>query len=185
MLKKILHLLKKVLQSILNIFFLGQYHPLIYKPFFAACICLILFIIIRQWMPFLSEYEPKIFLIYWILTFLEIIREQWFAYKWYVMDPPKSIHCPSCHTYVHLKNPKQRKDTAISPPFTIHLIVNKSGDIDMSFKSDEERYVAFFLRPRLHLHCPHCGLDEIVCPYCDKPIPEEDKKCPHCGKRVL
>ena len=167
-LEKLLHILKRLLHAVMEIFFLGAYQPFVFKILIAAGICIIAFTIIERYVPLLEDYGTYILLIYWFLTILEITREQQFAYKWYGTDSPKSIYCPVCHTSVKLRH-HQKRELIVTP----RLILTGKA------------LLVSFYRPRLHLLCPHCGLDEIVCPYCDKPISEKDKRCPHCGKRVL
>ena len=106
-----------------------------------------------------------IIILYWIAVLIMKFLGHRHIYMWYDKDYPKHIKCKCCALEANLC----RKD-----------IYN--GYLEYHHRST---LLARFLRPRLHLHCPNCGLDEIVCPYCDKPISENDKKCPHCGKRVL
>ena len=110
-----------------------------------------------------------------VVIFIEVLREQCFAIWWQVKKTPKSIFCPICHKEVKLRVGEPNTKFLRTFPGCILPHIWEWHDI----------MVVFFHRPRLHLHCPHCGLDEIVCPYCDQPISEDDKKCPHCGKRVL
>ena len=166
---KIKNIIKKVGKTIGLM--LGTYNPIVVKMSWAFLLYLILYELVPRYLLFVTDYYGYVLsLVYWVLVFAEIIREHCFAIKWYNKKFPKSIECPSCHSLVHLENPQQGRGLYTFPTAAGY---------------DLRDMLVFFYRPRLHLHCPHCGLDEIVCPYCDKPISEDDKKCPHCGKRVL
>ena len=168
--KKISYIFSALLEALLSFFFWGFWSTFWLKLFIAFGIYIFIF-------PFLFEHIsfpydiPILSIGYLVLVMLEILREQVFAYKWQVLESPKSMTCPVCGTHVNLRNLSPKKFQRV--PLRI-LYGEKWCEVSV-----------FFRRPRLHLHCPHCGLDEIVCPYCDQPISEEDKKCPHCGKRVL
>jgi len=96
-------------------------------------------------------------------------------HKWYIKTIVRTINCPTCGSVVNIKNRKD-EDSSMDVNFSISII---------TFFQYYYVLLMILFRPRLYLHCPHCGVEEIVCPYCNKPISEEDKKCPHCGKRVL
>ena len=136
-----------------------------------------LYVLIIAILYWLLDYVnlPVISLVYWLLFFVFSIYGQWHVYKWYYKPAPKSTTCPCCNTVVKVTNLEKTKNSSHC------VLISPFVDILQYY------YVILmsFFRPRLHLHCPNCGLDEIVCPYCDKPISENDKKCPHCGKRVL
>ena len=155
--------LRRIVIRVLNVIglILGSINPILRKFVVAAFIYAVTYAIVSKRITFLWKYGYVLSIIYWGLVIAEIIREHCFAIKWYIKKYPKSINCPNCQSHVFLENPQQGRGFDSFPSeygYGIHEMM------------------VFFFRPRLHLHCPNCGLDEIVCPYCDKPISENDKK---------
>jgi len=138
--------------------------------FLSGVFYFVVYVILFQVIGFLPFNVSNLFVailmvVYWIFALALCVLGHRHIYKWYDRDSLSQILCPQCGEDITLQRLGEDAE---------HLVFHHKDII-----------WARFFRPRLYLHCPHCGVEEIVCPYCNKPISEEDKKCPHCGKRVL
>ena len=156
--------------SVINGIVLGLFNPFMIKITYFIIIWIIVYEFVGDKIKVTSKYGYIATVCYFCLALFEIIREHCFGIKWYARKYPKSVECPQCHTKVRLENPEYGRGVLTFPTI---------------YGYGWYHLKAFYFRPRLHLHCPNCGLDEMVCPHCDNPISDEEKKCPHCGKRVL
>jgi len=161
---------KNIIKAILYLrwIVLGGLSPIIYKIGLALVLFFVIMSVMFKIMGGPFHYDFQFFIIYWSVVLFEIVREQCFAFRWNMLKHPKSADCPECHQRVPLETTEKGRG------------FNNWGEIPGKFD-----WVVYFRRPRLRLHCPHCGTDKIVCPYCDKPVDEDAKRCPHCGKRLL
>lgn len=108
-----------------------------------------------------------------ITVSIMVLLGQIHVYKWFIRDYVTNERCDKCGNKVIVSNREKSSNCSIwvDPLVGLHII-------QRIFR--EQLY-----RPRLHYTCDVCGHEECICPYCHKPVGENDKKCPHCRKRIF
>ena len=125
---------------------------------------------------------------YVVIVLLIIIRNAIHRVKWYVYKYPAKIRCPKCQKTVPVT--RYNDERCLNAPFSLYV-----GGRYIAFIhpiSDKIPFLEMAYRPYLQLDCPECGEKQVICPYCHKPIPEEQVEChydkpsvcPHCGKKI-
>ena len=100
-----------------------------------------------------------------------VILGQIHCYKWYIRTNTLETKCNKCGEKTLATNNKPFKlSIEVDPFWGWHMLQSIY---------QQQRY-----RPRLHYICADCGHEEYICPYCHKPVGKDDKKCPHCKKRI-
>ena len=102
-----------------------------------------------------------------------VILGQIHAYKWHIRNYAIKKQCSKCSNDVEVSNQDEESShvsIAIDPFWGLHML--------------QHIYRSQVYRPRLHYSCKTCGQEEYICPYCHRPVGENDKKCPHCRKRI-
>lgn len=124
---------------------------------------------------------------YAILVLLIILRNAIHRSKWYVCKNPTKIQCLHCHQSVPVT--RYDEERCLNAPFTIYI---PRGIHFLHIKSDKIPFYEIAYRPYLQLDCPECGEKQVICPYCHKPIQQDQVKCksdklsvcPHCEKKI-
>lgn len=127
------------------------------------------------------------FYVYFVITFLIMLRNSWHRVKWYVKTYPIKIRCHKCHTIVPLT--RYNEEEYLKSP--ISLCFPRPNQA-FRFVGYKVLYYKIAYRPYLQLECPKCGEKQVICPYCHESIPQKlveckyDKPsvCPHCGKKI-
>ena len=125
---------------------------------------------------------------YVAIVLLIIVRNAIHRTKWYVCEHPTRVRCHQCRKPVLAR--RYGDERCLNAPFGIYI----SGKIIQLIHpvSDKIPFFEILYRPYLQLDCPECGEKQVICPYCHKPIPQEQVEChynkvsicPHCGKKI-
>ncbi len=114
------------------------------------------------------------FRIYLILIIVLIILGEIHYFRWFVMDGKQKINCHHCGKKVTAIRKEIWNQNEYPPVDFLYPINGYKRMIHLQTR-----------RPVLFYTCPDCGATEYICPYCLKPVGQNDEECPHCKKRMV
>ena len=92
-------------------------------------------------------------------------------FRWFILRKKFNIPCHHCGKMVEATRKEELEITLRVTPWA-HVYVYANA------------FHCQIYRPRLYYQCASCCHEEYICPYCHESVGKEDKKCPHCERRI-